>query len=233
VANYDYDLVVIGGGAAGITAAFTARGLGKKVVVIEENKLGGECTWSGCVPSKALIKASKVAQQSRQADKYGIETTVDIDSSQVLDYVDSVIQKVYSKENPDIFAQEGIDVIEERAQFVDSHTLQAGNYELSAAKIIIATGSKPLMPPINGLAEVDYLTNENFFQLEELPESLIILGGGAIGVELAQAVQRLGVETTIIEIQDTILPQEEEDLVEILSNKLESEGVNLLTGYKA
>jgi len=89
------------------------------------------------------------------------------------------------------------------------------------------------MPPINGLAEVDYLTNENFFQLEELPESLIILGGGAIGVELAQAVQRLGVETTIIEIQDTILPQEEEDLVEILSNKLESEGVNLLTGYKA
>ncbi|MGM0369397.1 MAG: dihydrolipoyl dehydrogenase family protein [Bacillota bacterium] len=229
----NYDLAVIGGGAAGITAAFTARGLGKDVVVIEENKLGGECTWSGCVPSKALIKASKVAQQSRQAAKYGIDTTVDVDSSQVLDYVDSVIQKVYSKENPAVFAQEGIDVIQERAQFVDPHTLEAGNQELSAAKIIIATGSKPLIPPINGLAEVDYLTNENFFQLEELPESLIILGGGAIGVELAQAVQRLGVETTIIEMQDTILPREEANLVEILSNKLATEGVNLLTGYKA
>ena len=164
----DYDLVVIGGGAAGITSAFTAQGLGKEVAIIEENKLGGECTWSGCVPSKALIKASKVAHQSQQADKYGIKTTIEIDDGEVLEYVNSVIQKVYQKENPEVFAEAGITVFKERAEFVDDQTLKVGAEEITGDKIMIATGSKPLVPPIPGLDEVDYLTNESFFELTEL-----------------------------------------------------------------
>lgn len=229
----NYDLVVIGGGAAGITSAFTAQGLGKEVAIIEENKLGGECTWSGCVPSKALIKASKVAYQSQQADKYGIKTTVEIDDEAVLEYVNSVIQKVYQKENPEVFAEAEIDVFEKRAEFVDGQTLKVGAEEITADKVMIATGSKPLVPPIPGLDEVDYLTNESFFELSELPASMIVLGGGAIGVELAQALNRLGVEVTIVEMQNNILPREETELVNILRDKLAAEGVNLLTGYKA
>jgi pyruvate/2-oxoglutarate dehydrogenase complex dihydrolipoamide dehydrogenase (E3) component len=230
---YDYDLVVIGGGAAGITSAFTAQGLEKKVAIVEENKLGGECTWSGCIPSKALIKASKVAQQSHKAEKYGIETTVEIDDAKVLDYVNSVIQKVYNKEDPAVFNEAGIDVFEKRAEFIDKYTLKVGTEEVTAEKIMIATGSNAFVPPIPGLEEVDYLTNESFFELTELPESMIVLGGGAIGVELAQAVNRLGVEVTIVEMQDNILPREESELVDILRDKLAAEGVNLLTGYKA
>ena len=228
-----YDLIVIGGGAAGITAAFTAEGLGKEVAIVEENKLGGECTWSGCVPSKALIKASKVAQNSYNADKYGIETTVDIDDSEVLEYVNSVIQNVYKKEKPEVFTEAGITVFKERAEFIDSHTLKLGTEEVTADKIMIATGSRAFVPPIPGLEKVDYLTNESFFELTELPESMIILGGGAIGVELAQALNRLGVEVTIIEMQDNILPREETELVTVLRNKLAVEGVKLLTGHKA
>ncbi|MBM7557420.1 dihydrolipoyl dehydrogenase family protein [Halanaerobacter jeridensis] len=233
MSNYEYDLIVIGGGAAGITSAFTAQGLGKKVAIVEENKLGGECTWSGCVPSKALIKASKVAHESQTADKYGIKTTVEIDDEEVLDYVNSVIQKVYQKENPEVFAEAGITVFKERAEFVDGQTLNVGTEEITADKIMIATGSKPFVPPIPGLDEVDYLTNESFFELSELPASMIVLGGGAIGVELAQALNRLGVEVTIVEMQDNILPREEPELVNILRDKLVAEGVNLLTGYKA
>ena len=233
MSNYDYELIVIGGGAAGLSSAFTAQNLGKDVALVEEDKLGGECTWSGCVPSKALIKASKVAQQSRGAEKYGIQTQVEVESKKVLAYVDSVVADVYEKEKPEVLAEEGITVLQGRAQFIDKNTLKVGKAEVSAAKIIIATGSKPYVPPIKGLEEVDYLTNESFFALDELPQSMVILGGGAIGVELAQALNRLGVEITVVEIQDSILAREESDLVQILRDKLDEEGVNLLTGYRA
>ncbi len=231
--KYDYDLVVIGGGAAGLTAAFTAAGFNKRVALVEKDRLGGECTWKGCVPSKALLKSAKTAEQIRKADKYGIATDSGIETESVMDYVHSVQQKVYQKENPEVLKQKGIDFINSKAQFIDSHTLQTAKAEITAAKFIIASGSSPLIPPIDGLDEVSYLTNENLFELDTLPSSLMIIGGGPIGVEMAQAFNRLGVEVYLVQRSERILKKEEPVLSQMLARSLIEEGVNLLTGFEA
>ncbi len=231
--KYDYDLVVVGGGAAGITAAFTAKGFNKRVALIEKDRLGGECTWKGCVPSKALLKSAKTAHQIQTAAKYGIKTDSEFEAEAVMDYVHSIQQKVYQHENPEVFKKKGIDFINSKVEFIDSHTLQTAEAKITAAKFIIASGSSPLIPPIKGLNEVSYLTNENLFELDALPKSLLIIGGGPIGVEMAQAFNRLGVEVNLLQRSERILKKEEPSLSKMLAQRLIEEGVNLLTGFEA
>lgn len=231
--NYNYDIVVIGGGAAGLTAAFTANGLNKKVALIEKEKLGGECTWKGCVPSKALLKSARVVHQTKEADKYGVKTSFEVEPKKVMDYVHSVQQEIYQKENPEVLQEKGIDFIASKAEFIDEHRLKVGEKIISADKIIIASGSSPLIPPIEGIEGVSYLSNENLFKLEKLPESLLIIGGGPIGIEMAQAFNRLQVEVHLVQRSDQILKKEEASFSESLSRKLTQEGVNLLIGYEA
>ena len=223
-----YDLVVIGAGAGGLTAAYTALGFSKKVALIDKNKPGGECTWSGCVPSKALIN---IAEEIHMAKKFNLN--LKIDSTEVMERVTKVIENVYSNENPEKLINDGIDYINGFARFIDKNTIEVNNEQIKAKKIIIATGSSPLVPPINGLDKVDYLTNESIFTLKKLPESLIVLGGGPIGIELAQALNRIGVKVKVIEMLPKILFREEPELVSMLHDRLESEGIEIYTGTKA
>jgi len=229
----NYDIAVIGGGAAGLTAAFTANGFNKNVALIEKERLGGECTWKGCVPSKALLKSAKAAHYIQEAEKYGVKTDFKIDTEGVMDYVHSVQQKIYKEESPEVLKEKGIDFFASKAEFIDNNTLKTGENQIRADKIIIASGSSPFIPPIEGLEEISYLSNENLFELNTLPESLLIVGGGPIGVEMAQAFNRLGVEIYLVQRSDHILKKEEVMFSEILAERLMEEGVNLLTGYEA
>ncbi len=232
--KYDYDIIVIGAGSAGITAAKTARGFGKKVALIEQDKIGGECTWTGCVPSKALIKAAHIAHDVRSADRWGVTHQGVVDTSGVMAYVHERIQAIYQTETPDIFENQGIKVIAQACRFIDAHSLKlADETVVTAKKFIICTGSKPFVPPIEGIDTVDYKTNETFFNQTKLPRSLVILGGGPIGAEMASACNRLGVDVTMIEMQERILPREDHELVTLLTDYMRKEGVMIKTGLKA
>ncbi len=233
MAKFDYDIAIIGGGSAGLTAAFTANAVKKNVVIIEQDRLGGECTWTGCVPSKALLKAAKVAYQCQHASKYGIINDCNIDMSGVMNYVHKVQEEIYQKEKPEVLRADGIGVLIGKAEFIDSHTLSVNQNKIRAHKIVIATGSSPAIPPIEGINDVPYLTNQTLFSLEKLPESLLIIGGGPIGIEMAQALNRLGVEIKLVQRGGRILKKEEPALSEALAEKLCQEGVELLTGYEA
>jgi len=221
------DVIVIGAGSAGLTAAFTAKGFGKQVVMIDKNKPGGECTWSGCIPSKALINQ---ANDIFTAKKY---VNFTVDTKEVMANVKGVIADVYATESVEVLTEEGIEVITGLAKFVESKVIEVNGEKLTASKIFICTGSESFVPPIKGLDEVNYLTNESFFALDELPSSMIVLGGGAIGCELSQAMNRIGVKVTLVEMADSILPREDKELTDLLKSKLEAEGVKVLTSHKA
>ncbi|PAQ16102.1 mercuric reductase [Bacillaceae bacterium SAOS 7] len=221
-----YDLAVIGAGAGGLNASFEALMLGKKVVLIDKYKPGGECTWSGCIPSKALIQ---IADEVHTAKKYG---DIEINRKQILTKVRTLIETAHQAEAVEVLEEAGIDYLQGYAKFKNAHTLDVDGKEIQADKVVIATGSSALIPSIKGIENVDYLTNENVFLLEDLPKDLIILGAGAIGVELAQAFQRLGVQVKLVEMAETILFREEKDMALELESILKEEGVECFTSAK-
>jgi len=228
----DYDVLVIGGGAAGLSAAGIATNLGAKTAMIERDALGGDCTWTGCVPSKTLLKAAKVAHQARNASQYGLpDQAVDVDFAGVMEHVRETRQEVYEDADaPEIFEDMDIDVIEGDAHFVDAHTVavedaDGGTRQFTGSYVIIGTGASPMVPPIDGLDEVDYLTNHSLFELEEQPERLAIVGAGPIGTEMAQAFTRLGTDVTTIDMADRILTNDDPELTATLRETLEEEGV--------
>lgn len=233
--GYDYDLIILGGGGGGITGAMLAHGLGKKVALIDKKRFGGECTWSGCVPSKSLLHAAHTVWTARRAGFYAGagQADVSVSGAAVLQSVRDIASGIYEDEKPEVFEKLGITALENASiRFVDAHNVEASGKKMSAKKFLIATGSSPLIPPIPGLDAVPYYTNENIFSLDTLPSSLIILGGGPIGIELAQAMNRLGVAVTVIEMAPAILIREEAELSARLSDILTREGVRLMTGAK-
>ncbi|MEX1123354.1 MAG: FAD-dependent oxidoreductase [Balneolales bacterium] len=216
-----YDLIVIGGGAAGLTASGVAVSMGAKTMMVERAKLGGDCTWYGCVPSKILLNQAKKASVSGQP----------VDFAKIKEKLDTIRQKIYKEaDHPDKFRKMGIDVLEGEAVFLDKHTLRiirtnGGSREVTSRFFIIATGSSALVPPLPGIDKISYLTNQNLFELENLPKSMTIVGAGPIGTEMAQAFQRLGTKVTVIDMLDNILTNDEQELTAILKKKLEQEGV--------
>lgn len=222
------DLLILGAGAAGLTAAFTGAGFSKKVILVDQNKPGGECTWSGCIPSKALINRAKEIHHVR---KY--VPTYEPDTAQLLAEVRQVMEDVYQNESPEVLAKAGIEFVQGKATFKDAHTIEVNGEVIEAKKVIIATGSKPAIPPIDGLKEVAYLTNENLFQQHALPKSLIILGGGPIGSEMAQTIARLGTQVHLIEKAPRILGNDEQDHAALIEQRLEKEGVQIYTNTEA
>jgi len=220
-----YDVVIIGAGAGGLTAAFTAKGFGKSVLMIEKDKPGGECTWSGCIPSKALINYAKEIHAVRKHVPDFV-----VDKAAPLKRVNEVVLNVYEEETPEKLMASGIDVIKGVGTFIAPDTIRVGEDEIQGTKYIIATGSKPVVPPIEGIESIDFLTNESVFRLEELPKSLLIMGTGAIGIELAQAMNRLGVKVTVVGRSKGILKKEEKALSEQLMSHLEQEGIQFITG---
>lgn len=219
-----YDLIVIGAGAGGLTAAYTAKGFGKTVLLIEKNKAGGECTWSGCVPSKALIN---IAKDFHGVKKYGFQPN--IDKSMPMKKVNNVIESVYEEESPERLKADGIDFITGFAKFVNKNSVEVNNTKYTGKNIIISTGSSPFVPNIEGLDNVDYLTNETLFEIDTLPESIIIIGGGAIGTEMAQALNRLGVKVDLVQRSSAILNRSEPEHALQVEKQLILEGVNIHT----
>lgn len=221
------DVAIIGGGAGGLTCAYTAKGFGKSVLVIDKNKPGGECTWSGCIPSKALInQANDIFTAKKYAD-------FKIDTSLVMENVRQVISSVYAGESIEVLKKDQIEFLQGSAKFINKNQLEVNGEVVEAKKIFICTGSSPMIPPIEGLKNLNYLTNESIFELEKLPKKIIVLGAGAIGVELSQAMNRLGVEVNLVEMANSILPREDKELTHILEEKLLEEGVRIYTSHKA
>lgn len=237
MSNYEYDAIVIGGGAAGLTASGIAANFGAKTMMIEKDKLGGDCTWTGCVPSKALLKAGKVAQNIRNAGKYGlIDGEPEIDFKKVVQHVHEIRHDIYEEADaPENFEAMGIEVIPGTATFVDDHTIEIARKErdnriVSARYFFVCTGGCAFVPPIKGVESVNYLTNESLFEIEELPQELIIIGAGPIGTEMAQAMQRLGSQVTVIDMAERIMVNDDHELAGMLKERLEDEGIGYLLG---
>jgi len=233
MSKYDYDLIVLGGGAAGFVSSKLAASLGKRVAMIEKNRLGGECTNNGCIPSKALINSSRTSYLIKNARKCGIDlSTANLNTDNVMSHVRSVVERVYSGHTPDVFNRLGIDVLFGAPTFKDNHRIELNGGKITSDKFIISTGSSPLIPDVEGLNNVPYLTNQNIFNLEKLPESMIILGGGPIGAEMASALRLLGVDISLVHRHESILNREDGELTALLSEKFRADGIRLFTGFK-
>lgn len=233
--SYDYDVIVIGAGIAGMVAAVTANGLGKRVAVVEKGKIGGNCTNFTCIPSKTLIRLSHTSQQITRLERLGILSPDAplFRTQNIMSHIRSVVTKAYEKDLPETFEDIGITVLQGSAAFLDRHHIQIKGRTLSAAIFIIAVGTRPVIPPISGITEVAYLTNETLYDMDDLPKSLVILGGGVDGLEYGSAFGRLGVETTIVEQGPRPLPAADRELVNVLHRALESDGIRLLLSTKA
>ena len=221
------DLCVIGAGSAGLAVAAGAVQMGAEVVLIEKGRMGGDCLNYGCVPSKSLIAASKAAQTVRTAARFGVnghEPAIDFQA--VHDHVMGVIAAIAPHDSAERFAGLGVKVVRAPAHFVGPHEVAAGEARITARRFVVATGSSPALPPVPGLAEAPHLTNETVFDLTERPEHLIVLGGGPIGCELAQAQRRLGARVTLLELF-TILPKDDPAAVEVVRRQLLAEGIDL------
>ena len=222
------DLCVIGAGSGGLSVAAGAAQLGRKVVLIEKGEMGGDCLNTGCIPSKALIAAAARAQDMRSAEKFGISNVKPaIDFAAVMDHVGGVIAAIAPIDSQERFESLGATVLREHASFTGPRLVKAGPFVVNAKHFVVATGSTPFVPPINGLADTPHLTNETIFQNRILPDHLVVIGGGPIGVELAQAHRRLGARVTIIE-GATILNNDDPELVAILRDQLIHEGVEII-----
>jgi len=223
--------VVIGGGSAGLTAARFAARLGKRVAIVEANRLGGDCTWTGCVPSKALLRAARAAHDIQTAHLFGIEASEPRTRwPAVMARIRSVIDEIYTAESPQALEAEGIHTFLAPATFVDPHSVIAGDELIQGERFLLATGARPSIPSIPGLDQTNYLTYESIWGLEHLPGKLLIIGGGPIGCELAQAFQRLGSHVTILEATNRLLGNAEPEVSDLISRVLATEGVDVRLG---
>lgn len=230
----EYDLVIIGGGSGGLVVASAAAQLKAKVALVEKHRLGGDCLWYGCVPSKSLIHGSRMAYQAQNSGKFGIYSQgVEIKFDQVIRHVNNVISTIEPHDSPERFRGLGVEVIFGDGKFIDKNTFEVEGRQLQSRNFVISTGSSPKIPDIEGLREVGFITNEQVFSLTELPKSMVIMGGGAIACELGQALRRLGSEITIIASRSQLLPKEDPEASEIIENQFQKEGIRLIKSAKA
>ncbi len=238
---HQYDLVIIGMGSAGTIAAELAAGeLGLRVAAVERARIGGDCLWTGCVPSKALIASARVAQTVREAPHFGVtagEPVIDLEA--VWGRIKTVQAEIAATDDsPDRFRRLGVDLVEGEARITGYQEVTVARAKgkerrLSTRFVLVCTGSRPAIPPVPGLAEVDVLTSENLFEIDRPPSSLVVIGGGPIACEIAQSMVRLGVPTTLLEIAPRLVPREEPELAKRLADRLRADGVDVRVGTGA
>ena len=229
----NYDIAIIGGGSAGLVLAIAGVKLGKRTILIEKHRIGGDCLWTGCVPSKALLKVAKVANYLKHSGDYGIESAEqEIDWNIVKKYIQDAQHTIEEEhDNPKRFRDMGVEVVFGNGHFQNTNTFVVEDTEkgtireISSKKFVISTGSRPLIPDIPGLDSCDYLDSENVWNLEELPKRLLVVGAGPIGIELGQAFHRLGSQVTIIQRGNSILKKEDYDVSEMMLEYLDAEGI--------
>ncbi|HYF21188.1 MAG TPA: FAD-dependent oxidoreductase [Ramlibacter sp.] len=241
--HFDRNLVVIGAGAAGLVSAYLAAAVKASVTLVESHRMGGDCLHSGCVPSKALIRSAKLAHQMRRADTWGLQDAEPrFDFQAVVRRIEAVIRTVEPHDSAERFRGLGVDVVAGHARIVDPWTVEitrgdGGMQRLTTRSIVIATGARPLVPPLPGLDDVGYVTSETLWDdlrmRQAPPRRLLVLGGGPIGCELAQAFARLGSQVTQVELAPRLLAREDDEVSEAAANALRSDGVQVLTGHRA
>jgi pyruvate/2-oxoglutarate dehydrogenase complex dihydrolipoamide dehydrogenase (E3) component len=230
----NFDVVVIGGGTAGLVTASGCARLGRKVALIERQKLGGDCLWTGCVPTKALVATARLIHQISHADAYGLDPqTVRATPKAIMDSMRAQRHAIEHHDDPEKFRALGIDVIFGNATLVSRSEVEVDGRRLAAKDIVIATGTRTAVPPIEGLKEIGYLDHASFLNQDEFPSSLLILGGGAIGIEFAQMFRRFGSEVVVVEMGEEIIHTEDADVIACVRRMLTDEGVVIRSGWSA
>jgi dihydrolipoamide dehydrogenase len=228
MAKKDFNVITIGGGSAGLVSSYICAAVKAKVALIEKHKMGGDCLNTGCVPSKALIRSTKILSYIKRHKDYGLKSAeVTFDFAEVMERVQNVIKKVEPHDSIERYSNLGVDCITGAAKILSPHEVSVNGKTLTTKNIIIATGARPFVPPIKGLDQVDYLTTDNLWDIRELPKRLVIVGGGPIGCELAQCFARLGSKVTQIQRAADILPREDEEVAEIVRKRFTEEGVDV------
>ena len=230
-----YNAVVVGAGTAGLVTAAGTAGLGGRVALIERNLMGGDCLNFGCVPSKALISSARLIQQIRESEKWGLDQLEpQFVFEKVFERMRARRAKIAPHDSRERFESLGVDVFHGQARFVSPHEVEVNGQRLRAKNFVIATGSRAVVPKIKGIENIPYFTNETIFdELKQKPENMIVLGGGPIGCELAQTFQRLGVDVTIFQRGDQLLPREDRDVAEFVERRLINEGVRVIKNADA
>lgn len=232
--KFDYNLIVIGAGSAGLVSSYIAAAVKAKVLLIERHKMGGDCLNTGCVPSKALIRTSRLLAEARDSRRYGIDRLeASFDFAQVMERVQSIIAKVEPHDSIARYNSLGVEVVIGEAKLVSPWAVEVNGQRHSARSVIVATGARPLVPAIPGLDQVEYLTSDSLWTLRELPKRLLVLGGGPIGCELSQCFARFGSGVVLVERAPRLLPREDADAAQDLADKFKAEGINVATGHDA
>jgi len=232
--SFDTNIIVIGAGSGGLISAYIAAAVKARVTLIERHKMGGDCLNTGCVPSKALIKSARFLNDVKNSSKFGIKSAdAEFDFADVMERVQDVIKKIEPHDSIERFTGLGVDCITGEAKIVDPWTVEVNNQTITARNIIIATGARPFVPPIEGLDQVSWYSSDNIWDLREQPKRMIILGGGPIGCEMAQAFSRLGSEVTQVEMAPRIMIREDAEVSAMVEERFKSEGVNVLTNTRA
>jgi pyruvate/2-oxoglutarate dehydrogenase complex dihydrolipoamide dehydrogenase (E3) component len=232
--RFDANLVVIGGGAAGLVTAYVAAAARARVVLIEQHRMGGDCLNTGCVPSKALIRAARLVTEISRAGEFGIRAgEVSVDFAAVMARVRAVIARIEPHDSAQRYTRLGVECISGQARLRSPWEVEVDGRRIRTRSIVIATGGRPAIPPIPGLDALPVLTSDNFWDLDDLPGRLLVLGAGPIGCELGQALQRLGSRVTLVEALPQVLPREDADVAAVVATRLAAEGVNVLTGWAA
>lgn len=231
--KYDANVVVIGGGSAGLVAAIIAVGAKAKTILIEKHKMGGDCLNTGCVPSKSIIRSGRIMSYIRRAREFGIDNASgQVDFNAVMDRVRSVIKTIEPHDSVERFTSLGVECIIGDARITSPYTVQVNGREITTHSIIIASGARPLVPPIDGLEEIEYLTSDTVWDLHELPARLLVVGGGPIGCELAQAFNNLGSSVTQVDMAARIMPREDPEVSAAVAERFSSEGIQVLAEHK-
>ncbi|MCZ6577878.1 MAG: FAD-dependent oxidoreductase [Gammaproteobacteria bacterium] len=233
-ASFDTNLVVIGSGSAGLVSSYIAAAVKAKVTLIEKHKMGGDCLNTGCVPSKAIIRSAKFMSHISRSQEFGIKkASAEFEFAEVMERVQKVIAKIEPHDSVERYTGLGVDVIEGEARIVSPWSVEVNGRTITTRNIIVATGARPFIPPIEGIETVQYYTSDNLWEMRQQPRKLVVMGGGPIGTELTQAFARLGIEVTQVEMAARILLREDPEVSELVKNRLETDGVKVLVNHMA